>query len=76
MPTALYVLPTDRRAHPSSRAVQKVSLSPPLYAAPRGSEPFRAALPGLPSPQGRPRLAGVALYTPLARQRTNVFPSY
>ena len=45
------------------------SQSPPLYAAPHGCEPLRATLPDLSSPQGRPRLAGVANYTPLARQR-------
>jgi hypothetical protein len=34
----------------------------------------RATLPDLSSPQGRPRLAGVANYTPLARQRIATFP--
>jgi len=47
---------------------------PPLYAAPHGYEPLRATLPDLSSPQGRPRLAGVANYTPLARQRIATFP--
>jgi len=48
--------------------------SPPLYDAPHGYEPLRATLPDLSSPQGRPRLAGVANYTPLARQRKVTFP--
>ena len=44
--------------------------SPLLYAAPHGFEPLRATLPDLSSPQqGRPRLARVATYKPLARQR-------
>jgi len=49
--------------------------SPPLYAAPHGCEPLRATLPDLSSPQqGRPRLAGVANYKPLARQRIVTCP--
>jgi hypothetical protein len=37
-------------------------------------KPLRATLPDLSSPQGRPCLAGVANYTPLARQRIATFP--
>jgi hypothetical protein len=41
-----------------------------LYAMPYGFEPLCATLPDLSSPQqGQPRLARVATYKPLARQR-------
>jgi len=44
--------------------------SPLLYAVPYSFEPLRATLLDLSSPQqGRPRLARVATYKPLARQR-------
>ena len=82
MPTALYALPIDRHAHPSSRAIQTVSYrANPLtvaaivyYASQRSL--LRVTLPDLSSPQGRPCLAGVVVNTPLARQRIYTFPSH
>jgi hypothetical protein len=63
------------RAFVLSGYIDSVSIAAIIYHVPQ-LKLLRVTLPGLPSQQGQPYLAGVAPYTLLARQRTHTFPSY